>query len=675
MLGDQLIRNPALAVFEMVKNAYDADATKCVIQLEHPTDPEHARILIEDNGSGMNEKVLRDAWMVIATDFREKQKRPESTRTGRRPLGEKGLGRLSAHKLGRHVKLITRMKGDDEFELLFDWDKLEAADDLKTAGVKLTRRTPKVFEGNRSGTRLEITRLRQAWSRAEARDLHRSVTSLCSPFRGPTGFMVRLEINHDEDWLDKLLLAKDVKKCALYHVSGYIEGDHVVYDYAFKPPPGVELAPTCNSRTALLQAKVNKKVELLDLSKFRIGKVEFEFWLFDLDTAVLRHVTNDVRGLKEYMKINGGVKLYRDGIRVYDFGEPDNDWLGLDLLRVNTPTVRTSRNQVLGSLRLDSEQSLDLEEKANREGFIETPASKAFINAILSVFKSIEADRHGDQRRVRAVLGKGTASNINSKLDDLREVLRDMGQLEKAEPELKKLEVEIERYSQVLLRAAVPGMAFGSMIHNAEKKLDDLRHAVKQGAPMNVVRSMVDELYKSLQPVTVLLKNPGTIKTTAAWLIRQAVSSAQFRFKAHGIELQEGLQQGGRDFAITGPPQVLIGAITNLLSNAIHWLAIGNPKAKRLYIGTDFDIDGGPCIVVGDNGPGFGNDTPEDLLEPFFGRRPGGMGLGLYLVNEVMTKLLQGPSPGRVLFPSKGEITLPKVITGAVIALQFPNPL
>jgi signal transduction histidine kinase len=158
-------------------------------------------------------------------------------------------------------------------------------------------------------------------------------------------------------------------------------------------------------------------------------------------------------------------------------------------------------------------------------------------------------------------------------------------------------------------------------------------------------------------------------------LIRQAVSSAQFRFKAHSIELIEGLKLDGVDFPITGPPQVLIGAITNLLSNAIHWLAIGNPKNKTLYVGTTFDVEGGPCIVVGDNGPGFGNDAPEDLLEPFFGRRPGGMGLGLYLVNEVMTKLLQGPSNGRVLFPSAGEIRLPKSITGAVVALQFPKAL
>ena len=92
----------------------------------------------------------------------------------------------------------------------------------------------------------------------------------------------------------------------------------------------------------------------LDLSEHDIGKVSFEFWLFDRHPAVLRDVTDDVKGLKDYLDENGGIRIYRDGIRVYDFGEPGNDWLNLDIRRVNTPTARTSNNQILGALRLDA---------------------------------------------------------------------------------------------------------------------------------------------------------------------------------------------------------------------------------------------------------------------------------------------------------------------------------
>src|SRR5690348_9091011 len=100
-LGDQLIRDANLAVFELVKNAYDADATSCDVVLNSITDSSLASIVVQDNGCGMDAKILRDVWMVIATNFRTKQREQDirTKRFGRFPLGEKGLGRLSIHKL------------------------------------------------------------------------------------------------------------------------------------------------------------------------------------------------------------------------------------------------------------------------------------------------------------------------------------------------------------------------------------------------------------------------------------------------------------------------------------------------------------------------------------------------------------------------------------------------
>ena len=119
LLGDQLIRDANVAVFELVKNAFDADAARCRVTLEHPGVPSLARIEIEDNGCGMDEETLRNVWMVIATDFRAAQRaaKQRTPRFKRFPLGEKGLGRLSVHKLGRFIRLITRAKGEDEFVL------------------------------------------------------------------------------------------------------------------------------------------------------------------------------------------------------------------------------------------------------------------------------------------------------------------------------------------------------------------------------------------------------------------------------------------------------------------------------------------------------------------------------------------------------------------------------
>jgi signal transduction histidine kinase len=671
LLGEQLIKDANLAVFELVKNAYDADATVCAVTLEHLTDQSKARIVVEDDGVGMDEETLRDVWMVIATDFRalQREKEKRTRKFNRFPLGEKGLGRLSIHKLGRSIRLITRKRGGEELVLDFDWDSIESADDLDSAGIELESREPQTFKGNEHGTCFEITRLREAWNRVQARRLHRAVNSLCSPFRGPEDFEVLLSIPGHEEWLEKMFSAEQANSCALYHVRGSFEGSTGRFDYTFTPPPEHAKQLTKRVEKALkvnLGKRENRKDVPIDLSRHKIGKVSFDFWLFDRDPAVLRDVTDDVKGLKDYLDENGGVRIYRDGIRVYDFGEPGNDWLNLDIRRVNTPTARTSNNQILGALRLDATTSSDLREKTNREGFIENEAFDDFRAAVLSVLTQVEAEKTKDQRRLREILGKGTGKRVFAKLAEVREVLERKGVLAEIEPRLREAEKEMEIYRDQLLNAAVPGLSIGMMLHGAEKILDELRAATNKGASAERIKGLVDQLYNAMRPITNLLKNPTPGKSSASVLIKEAIFSVEFRLRAHHITLINGMEKGSPDFRVEVSKQMLVASINNLIDNSIHWLGTKNPKQKYIYIGTTKDLEGGPAIVVGDNGPGFGKDDPEDLIAPFFTRRAGGMGLGLYIVNEVMRV-----NKGRIVFPRDGDVDLPDQIDGAVVALQF----
>lgn len=676
LLGDQLIRDANIAVFELVKNAYDADASRCSVVLTNPNDSRTAKIEITDNGCGMDENIIRNAWMVIATDFRAEQ-RSDNTRTPRHhrfPLGEKGLGRLSVHKLGRFVRLITRVRCGDEIVIEFDWDRLENAADLDDAVVNLTTRPPVTFPGEKHGTKLEVTRLREPWARGELRRLHRAVNSLCSPFKGPADFDVRLSAPGCEDWLKGLFTSEQAAECALYHISkGKFEGGTASFHYRFNPPRCMgsnQLAnrdeDVCDIR---LEQRVGRKGVALDLTEHAIGKVEFEFWLFDRDPAVLRTVTGDMKGLKDYLDENGGIRIYRDGIRVYDFGEPGNDWLNLDLRRVNTPTARTSNNQILGAIRLDARTSTDLREKSNREGFIENKAYEAFRHAIIAILTNVEAEKTKDQRRVREILGKGTGQKVFAKLTELRETLSAKGLLREVEPILKKVESELEIYRDQLLHAAVPGLSIGIMLHGAEKILEELREAARTNAGASTIRELIDRLYRAMRPVTSLLKNPGVARTSADSLIREAIFSTELRLRRHGIRLLNGMETGCEGFRVEGSKQMLVASITNLIDNSIHWLEVKSPPRKLLYLGTTNELEGGPAIVVADNGPGFGNDDPEDLIAPFFSRRTGGMGLGLYIVNEVMRV-----NRGNLVFPADGDVELPSGLDGAVVALQFRSP-
>ena len=204
------------------------------------------------------------------------------------------------------------------------------------------------------------------------------------------------------------------------------------------------------------------------------------------------------------------------------------------------------------------------------------------------------------------------------------------------------------------------------MLHGAEKLLDELRAATNRGASAERIKELVDRLYRAMRPVTNLLKNPQATRTSASVLIKEALFSVELRLKRHHIKLINGMEDGCPDFKVRGSKQMLVASINNLIDNSIHWLEIKDPKQKFIYVGTTKDIEEGPAIVVGDNGPGFGKDDPEDLISPFFTRRTGGMGLGLYIVSEVMRV-----SHGHIVFPSRGDVQLPDEINGAVIALQF----
>jgi hypothetical protein len=120
-LGDQLIGTPRLAVFELVKNGYDADASYVSVTIEG-LGSKRPTIRIRDDGSGMSIDIVKDIWLVIAHDHKEKSLRHQSrSPKGRLPLGSKGLGRLSVHKLGNKIEMVTKSSNCQEVTVKIDW--------------------------------------------------------------------------------------------------------------------------------------------------------------------------------------------------------------------------------------------------------------------------------------------------------------------------------------------------------------------------------------------------------------------------------------------------------------------------------------------------------------------------------------------------------------------------
>lgn len=224
-LGDQLIKNENIAVLELVKNSYDADARNVSIIMQNLDSRENGRIEILDDGIGMDDDVIKNAWLEPGSDFKASlyQKKKRSTKYKRLPIGEKGIGRFGVHKLGDRIELITRQKDGNEYIVEIDWEEFAKHKYLDKAEISVIGRSPKHFTRSRYGTRIIITKLRTLWDKRMVRDLYRALFTLSSPFRTIDHFSIDFIIDKKE-WLSGLIDWHEIKDFSMYHFRAKIKG-------------------------------------------------------------------------------------------------------------------------------------------------------------------------------------------------------------------------------------------------------------------------------------------------------------------------------------------------------------------------------------------------------------------------------------------------------------------
>jgi anti-sigma regulatory factor (Ser/Thr protein kinase) len=165
-LGSEQLKDEITAVIELVKNAYDADARTVRLELR---DTDEALLRIQDDGAGMTQDDLESKWAFLATDNKLREDR--SPIFGRKRLGQKGVGRFAAEKLGEELILRTRVKGQERvLQVKFEWDELSGDRELGEYEFPVKLKKPDNFEPI-SGTRLDIRRLRVSWKKSRVEKL------------------------------------------------------------------------------------------------------------------------------------------------------------------------------------------------------------------------------------------------------------------------------------------------------------------------------------------------------------------------------------------------------------------------------------------------------------------------------------------------------------------------
>ncbi len=384
-LGEKLVETVHLALSELVKNAYDADATEVDVVFETNEEGE-ARIRIEDNGTGMNFKAVEGYWMRIATAHKEEKDR--STIFGRHLTGAKGIGRFSCRRLGKKLTLITNgtAKGDvrgkqsniQRTVVEFPWTKFEAGADVTK--IKCPGEQTTVKKGI-TGTTLIIDGVTDEWGTRGLNWLKRHLAVLSANrgtkregFKDDPGFMVMLTAPEFEGGVRDL--REDLMNAGWGTISGKVDGKKRGKFKLEALGLGTRTITSTREFEHLQGVSVEIAVMVDERRQMR-------------DTTILSKST-----LKSILEEWGGVQVRYRGFRVAPYG--DIDWLDIDKdrglrklkpdneLYVFAETIKgiNAKRSLISMLSMKSyvgnveigEEAAGFEMKLNREGFIESLA-------------------------------------------------------------------------------------------------------------------------------------------------------------------------------------------------------------------------------------------------------------------------------------------------------------
>ncbi|MBD9359671.1 ATP-binding protein [Methylomonas fluvii] len=699
LLGDQLIGNDRLAIFELVKNAYDANATEVNVLLDLESNP--PKIRIQDNGFGMDIETIENKWLELGTNSkRGDNRKPTPPPFERLPLGEKGVGRLAVHKLGTKLKLITRSEGNQEYSINVDWPELiKSSEYINDASVDIVANVSPVEYLNNTGTLLEVTGLHQIdWTRRDVRALAKLIKSLVSPFQSVYDFKVTLKVPGRESWLSDLPDVEDILDRAIWSFEFEINNDgEFSWSYKFNPPfkfksigkrsldkkDFLELSPSPYLHEESDQKHLSDNLILSSDMLSGIGPIKGKCYFYYLRKEVLG-ADGNYAYIKDYLNDQTGIRIYRDGIRVFNYGEPGDDWLGLNLRRINKPTEMFGPNSIISGISLNLRESFDvangvdhLQEKTNREGFDENGAYKRFRWIVSSIFDKFfnlhrtdreEIDRYlGDIRDVKKPSPDATFEKL---INEVNGEIKKHGLEKEIGNKIDYINSEYLRMREVALNTG-KGLNLSIIFHEVEREIFSLNTAIKNQATRDVLIQISEHLVSLLEGFQPLLRRNEQKTFEISKVIQNTVSPMQRRLQYHKIILSTPiLTKEDIDFTITAPYGLVMSGIQNIIENAMYWSRLQAEKnsthSPAIGIFTLVDcFEEGPAIVIADNGPGF-SLNPEDAIKPFVTDRPGGQGLGLYFVNLVMENI-----GGRLLFMTPDELELPSAYAGAAVVLLF----
>ena len=691
-LGTDLISSERVALIELVKNSFDADATAVIVRFRGPLTPGEGSVEVWDDGHGMDVATLQTSWLDIATDVKKKRTRSESGQ--RRVLGEKGIGRLAAARLAAEMMLTTRRAGSDEVRLLIDWSDFDREDAyLDQIDVAWDVGAPSVFaDGGLAdttfeqapiphwhhgrGTLLQLQQLSRAWTEDDFRDLSTALSRLVRPRahanlgQAVDGFKIVLDLPEEFAALSGEVGPPDELRSPHYQLIGSVDATGLAQLRYTQLDPPVD-TPISDER---LWTDGTRPPES--------GPFELDIEVWDRDRAAIEKVSGQrsLRDFRQLLDQVAGVSVYRDGFRVLPFGEAGDDWLALDRRRVQNPTMRVSNNQVIGHVFIGADTNTELRDQSNREGLLEGPAYEDLRTLVQSALNLIETRRRVARRTDPTPKPSRTGLFSRFELSEIRAALaakyptdtRLIGLIDAKNEDLQEGVEEVQRVLAQYSRLATLGSLIDRVLHDGRTAVSRLRNIVRFGErdltkastpadrrveqavsslhDTSVQAELLATLFSQIEPFSG--RKRGKPKVLS---LRKIIDDAVAIFRAEADELGVEITVDGDNIDVRIDPSEILTVLVNLLQNALYWLSTTPADTRRrIAVSMRRNSDESVTILVSDSGPGVPEEFHEIIFDAYFSCRPDGVGLGLSLAGNVVQEFYggelrlvdHGPLPG-----------------------------
>ncbi|MCL2228424.1 MAG: ATP-binding protein [Firmicutes bacterium] len=560
LIGRENVSKIEGALIELIKNAYDADASKCILYFEEST----GTLILIDNGIGMSKEIIKKHWMSIG--FSDKDVNLVSD-DGRIKTGAKGIGRFALDRLGSNCEMLSKSQ---EKIILWkvNWESFEHGKNITSIFADFESYAKKAEEyigeikneccrtfiikamqelnskkEKRNCTIFKIQSLRDEWNAKFVEKIRDSLSSLIPPSLNNNFEVYMFEEN------TKLTEAK-VK-------SEFVEQ----YDYSVEF--SVDNAGMCNihisrnefdfssnSAYILKEAnfsdedkkifsgkKIHQKISVADMkigvsdsSEYRLGDFSGKIFFYKI-------VAQEKNEKKYYykpfekrrnLKKLGGIKIYRDGFRVRPYGEPETtqfDWLRLSPRHYNSAFVPSSKtgkwtadsSQLIGEINI-SRLNHELSDQANREGIFEDKNFEIFKSIITFALSRLEEDRQYVMRKLNELWERDDEAakaeeEIREKFkkyeenkkkkqkasndDEYVHVKEAKKAIEGKQVQLQDLEDE----NRLLRSLATTGIAINTYMHEIRNLIHDLKMDAKHASEALRIRDNKEESLQKINEI------------------------------------------------------------------------------------------------------------------------------------------------------------------------------